>query len=359
MSDHRDGISEEERGLLRDSIRGYLADHWPVEGAVERSTNAEALRAIWRGLAAQGFASLGADPAEGGLREILLAFEELGRASCPVPLLGAVVANIALRGRSDAAALRDAIGRGEAGIAVAFASFDGDPAAGSARVTRGTVSGRVAFVEGVISASHVAVFTEVPTGIAIAAADAAGITVTPSPGLAVPALSEIAFANTPATFFECPAPSLGELALIARVACAARALGAAQRGFDLALEHAKVRRQFGQLIGQFQALQHKLADCLIRLDGSRLVLDGAAGAYDRGAADWRVFANAGLAFAGPGLRQVALEAHHAMGAIGYAEEHELPRHFRRVHADLARFGGAPGARAALADHLLGPLATNS
>jgi acyl-CoA dehydrogenase len=359
MSDRRDGISEEERGLLRDSIRGYLSDHWPVEGAVERSTDPEAVRGIWRGLGAQGVSRLGADPAEGGLREILLAFEELGRASCPAPLLGAVVANIALRGRNELAALCDAIARGEAGVAVAFAAFDGDPAAGSAKLMRGALSGRVSFVEGVISASHFAVFTDAPSGIAMVAADAAGITVTTSPGLAVPALSELAFANAPATWTECPTALLEELTLVARVACAARALGAAQRGFDLALEHAKVRRQFGQFIGQFQALQHKLADCLIRLDGSRLVLDGAAGAYDRGAADWRVFAAAGLAFAGPGLRQVALEAHHAMGAIGYAEEHELPRHFRRVHADLARFGGAPGARAALADHLLGPLATNS
>ena len=359
MSDRRDGISEEERGLLRDSIRGYLTDHWPVEGAVERSTDPEALRAIWRGLGAQGLARLGADAAEGGLREILLAFEELGRASCPAPLLGAVVANIALRGRGDLAELRAAITRGDAAIAVGLAAFDGDPAAGRARLMRGALSGHVSFVEGAITATHFAVFTDVPAGIAIVAAEAAGVTVTPSPGLAVPALSELEFASTPAAWIECPATLLEELALVARVACAARALGAAQRGFDLALEHAKVRRQFGQLIGQFQALQHKLADCLIRLDGSRLVLDGAAGAYDRGAADWRVFAAAGLAYAGPGLRQVALEAHHAMGAIGYAEEHELPRHFRRVHADLARFGGAPGARAALADHLLGPLATNS
>ncbi len=45
---------------------------------------------------------------------------------------------------------------------------------------------------------------------------------------------------------------------------------------------------------------------------------------------------------------------YALGAIGYAEEHEAPRHFRRVHADLARFGGVSRARAELADYLLGP-----
>ena len=359
MAERGEIISEEERGLLRDSIRGFLADHWPIETAVERSTDPDALRTIWRGLGAQGLARLGADPEEGGLREILLAFEELGRASCPAPLLGAVIANIALRGERDLAALREAIERGEAVVAVALAAFDGDPAAGEVKVNRGTLTGRAGFVEGAAAASHVLIFTDAPPGLAIVAADAAGLAVTPTPGLAVPALSEIALAGARATWIEHARPALAELALVARVACAARALGAAQRGFDLALEHAKVRRQFGQLIGQFQALQHKLADCLIRLDGSRLALDGAAGAYDRGAADWRVFAAAGLAFAGPALRQVALEAPHAMGAIGYAEEHEQPRHFRRVHADLARFGGAPGARAALAEHLLGPIATNS
>ena len=138
---------------------------------------------------------------------------------------------------------------------------------------------------------------------------------------------------------------------MARLACAGRALGAAQRGFDLSVEHAKVRKQFGQLIGQFQAVQHKLANSLINLDGARLALDAAAEARDRGNPDWRVFASAALAFAGPALREVTIQTHRALGAIGYAEEHEAPRHFRRVHADLARFGGVSRARAELADFI--------
>ncbi len=62
-----------------------------------------------------------------------------------------------------------------------------------------------------------------------------------------------------------------------------------------------------------------------------------------------------MAFAGPALRRVSLETQHTFGAIGYAEEHEAPRHFRRVHADLTRFGGVSRARAELADFLLGPV----
>jgi len=47
-----------------------------------------------------------------------------------------------------------------------------------------------------------------------------------------------------------------------------------------------------------------------------------------------------------------LETQHAFGAIGYAEEHEAPRHFKRVHVDLLRHGGLAQARRKLAAYYL-------
>jgi acyl-CoA dehydrogenase len=170
----------------------------------------------------------------------------------------------------------------------------------------------------------------------------------------VPSFSELTFDNTPATYAALSPKVLADIALVARLACAGRALGAAERAFELAVDNAKIRKQFGQLIGQFQAVQHKLANCLISLDGARLTLEAAAEARDNENPDWHVFAASALAFAGPALRAVSIETHRALGAIGYAEEHEAPRHFRRVHADLARFGGVRNTRAALADFVLGP-----
>ena len=87
----------------------------------------------------------------------------------------------------------------------------------------------------------------------------------------------------------------------------------------------------------------------------KLTLDHAARLHDCGDAHWRYFANAAMAFGGEALRCVALQTQHTFGAIGYAEEHEAPRHFRRVHADLVRFGCVARARAELADFLLGPV----
>jgi acyl-CoA dehydrogenase len=352
-----DGVSDAERSLLRKSVRDLLASMWPAEQAVERSADARAIATLWPAMARQGLASLGTNAAEVGLREIVLVFEELGRAACPAPLIGAVAANLALASHSTNAtrALLADLHQGNATVALALGGFDGDPAAGGVVVRGETLQGTVSFVEGAQAATHLLVFTEAPAGVAVVAADAHGVTMRATPGLAVPPFCELTFKDTPARWLNVSSEALADIALVARLACAGRALGAAQRGFDLAVDHAKVRKQFGQLIGQFQAVQHKLANCLISLDGARLALDTAAQARDNGNPDWRIFAASAVAFAGPALRTVSIETHRALGAIGYAEEHEAPRHFRRVHADLARFGGVARARAELADFLLGPV----
>ncbi len=354
-SQDREGVTEAERNLLRKSVRDLLADIWPPERAVDDAGNPETIAKLWPAFARQGLASLGSDTAEAGLREIVLVFEELGRASCPAPLLGAVAANLALASQSSnvARALLEDIHEGKATVALALGSFDGDPAAGRGEIRSGALWGTLSFVEGAQTATHLLVFLD--AGVAVVERGASGLKIQATPGLAVPPFCELTFENTPALRLEVPSASLADIALVARLACAGRALGAAERAFDLAVDHAKVRKQFGQFIGQFQAVQHKLANCLISLDGARLALDTAAQARDSGNPDWKVFAASTVAFAGPALRAVSIETHRALGAIGYAEEHEAPRHFRRVHADLVRFGGAPRARAELADFLLGPV----
>jgi len=146
--------------------------------------------------------------------------------------------------------------------------------------------------------------------------------------------------------------ALADVLRVARLALLARAHGGARRAFEMAVDYAKERKQFGQPIGRFQAIQHKLADNLIALEGVRTTLEHAAEAFDLGLPDWRYFAAAAVAFGGPALRQASLQTQHAFGAIGYAEEHEAPRHFRRAHLDTVALGGAAAARRDLAAHLL-------
>jgi alkylation response protein AidB-like acyl-CoA dehydrogenase len=347
----------EERAMLRDSLRGFLETHWPAAEAVPRGRQPAAIAAIWSLLVEQGVAGLGAEATEGGLREMAIVMEELGRASCPAPMLGAALANLALAedaaatGRS--AALLDRLHSGAARICWSFGELDPNADTGRISWHGDTVSGTLRCVDAATAATHLVVASGAArSGLAIVELAAPAARVVATRALGTDALAEIVLAQAPAVFVGLDPAALADLLRIARVALLARAHGAARRAFELAVDYAKERRQFGQPIGRFQAIQHKLADNLIAVEGVRVALEHAAESFDFGAAAWRYFAAAAAAIGGPALRQVALQTHHAFGAIGYAEEHEAPRHFKHAHLDALAFGGAAAARRELAAHLL-------
>ncbi len=347
--------------MLRDSLRGFLETHWPAVEAVARSAQGVAIADIWAQLAGQGVAGLGAVPEEGGLREIVIVMEALGRAACPAPMLGAALANLAFADATSppASALVQALHAGAVRIAWSFGSFDPNDDAGTIAWQGSgacrTVSGTLRFVDGGAAATQLVVATNDVThgvGLAIVALTPATARIVPTRALGADGLSEIVLGGAPADFVAFEVAVIDDLLRIARVCVLARAHGAARRAFDMAVDYAKERRQFGQPIGRFQAIQHKLANGRIALEGVRLTIENAAESFDLGSPAWRYFAAAAVAFSGPALRQVSLETHHAFGAIGYAEEHEAPRHFRRSHLDAIAYGGAAAARRELAVWLL-------
>ena len=352
MSDDMTMFSEEERELIRTSVNRLLADKWPALKAVELSAEPAAVKDIWTELESLGVPDLGRDPAMGGLREILLVFEELGRACCPAPLIGAVVANLVqkhVEGTSDTVVPSPTENLYAAGLG----AFDGDLAAGQLTFAEGKATGIAHFVEGAATADRFIFLLNEPSGVAIVDASAPGVSVGATPALSLPDLSSVELTGAAATFVPVPVDELKNIAQIVRLATASRALGSGQRGYELVVEHAGTRKQFGKFIGQFQAVQHRLVDNLIRLDGARLTLDAAATAYDQKLETWATFADLALAHLNPGLRQLAIDMHQLMGAIGYSEEHELPRHFRQIHGNVSRFGGAFRARAEIGAYLVG------
>jgi alkylation response protein AidB-like acyl-CoA dehydrogenase len=346
----------EERTLLRDSLRGFLQTNWPATGAVERARDPAAVAALSRGLAGQGLATLGSTNDEGGLRELVIVFEELGRAAAPVPLLAAAIVNLALgAGHADPAAARllDRVQGGQALMALSFGELDPDPQAATLAWDGDDdqlLSGTLRFVDAASAATDLLITT--PDGFALVDLAAPGVQCTASRALGADGWCEVALAAVPANTVALDENLLAALPLAASLLLLARAHGAARRAFELVVDYAKERKQFGQPIGRFQAIQHKLANNLIALEGVRLTLEHAAESHDFGLTDWHYYAHAAVAFGGPALRQVALETQHAFGAIGYAEEHEAPRHFRRVHLDTLVLGGARVAKEALAAYLL-------
>jgi alkylation response protein AidB-like acyl-CoA dehydrogenase len=330
--------SDEERQMLKDSLEGYLSSHWDY--------NQPSHPGLWQGLAELGLTALGSDPAYGGVREWLIVMQAAGRHACSAPLHGSFLANRVLA-QAGADPLAERLASGECAVGVAFLE-EGSKLVGS----DATVDGQLATVDDLQQVQQLLVIAPA-LGVRLIDVQGPGIERVAMPGLAVPALHRLTLSAAPAPVLAPAQASLiADLDLLARLGYSARALGAANRAFELVVDYVKERQQFGQPIGRFQALQHKLADCLTRLDGVRLTLANAAQSHDVGNPDWRFYASAAIAYACAGLRQVSLEVHHSFGAIGYSEEHEAPRHFRRVHADLSRLGGARRARQELAAYLV-------
>ncbi len=112
-----------------------------------------------------------------------------------------------------------------------------------------------------------------------------------------------------------------------RINVAARALGIAQAAYDEALGYANQREAFGQKIGQFQAVQLKLADMAMKVQASRLLVYWAASRADAGL---RVDMEAGMAkaFASEAAAECALLAMQVHGGYGYSKEFVVERLYR-------------------------------
>ena len=100
-----------------------------------------------------------------------------------------------------------------------------------------------------------------------------------------------------------------------RLTVAAMCIGRARRAFDLALDYAANRRQFGQLIGKFQGVSFKLADMITDIDAADYLTLAAAWRLDKKMPANREIASAKL-FATEALARVADEALQIFGGHG-------------------------------------------
>ncbi|MBE8539687.1 acyl-CoA dehydrogenase family protein [Geoglobus acetivorans] len=112
-----------------------------------------------------------------------------------------------------------------------------------------------------------------------------------------------------------------------RIEIAAQALGIAQGAFDKTLEYVRQRKQFGQAIGAFQALQHRIAHLGTMLEATRLLIYKAAWNYDRNGIDPTLTSMAKY-LAGKLAVQVCDEAIQMHGGYGYVAENDVERFYR-------------------------------
>jgi alkylation response protein AidB-like acyl-CoA dehydrogenase len=137
-----------------------------------------------------------------------------------------------------------------------------------------------------------------------------------------------------------------------RIGIAAQAVGIAQAAYDTARAYALERRQFGKRIGEFQAIQWKLADMSTEIDAARLLVYRAAELRQRGEPHTEAGAKAKLYASGVARRHTG-EAIQILGGYGYTKEFPVERFYRDAKITEIYEGTSEIQRLVIARSILG------
>jgi len=137
----------------------------------------------------------------------------------------------------------------------------------------------------------------------------------------------------------------------AAAAACAYLVGLAQMDFDVSLDYAKERIQFGRPIGSFQAIQHKFADMIIDVDGSRFITYKAAWALQENEPDAEMLVSMAKAWCNEATRRVVAHGQQIHGGIGFTKDYKIELYFRRQKWMELMWGDADHHRAMVAEKL--------
>ena len=124
----------------------------------------------------------------------------------------------------------------------------------------------------------------------------------------------------------------------ARAGISAEMLGAAVQAFETTLDYLKVRVQFGQVIGSFQALQHRAAKMFTDLELARSAVEAALTAIDNDSPDVPELVSLAKAKMGDVFHVVSNEMVQMHGGIGMTDAHDAGFYLKRARACEAAYG---------------------
>ncbi|MDF2235323.1 acyl-CoA/acyl-ACP dehydrogenase [Albimonas sp. CAU 1670] len=350
----------EERGAIRDAIAALLrdrSDEAQVRATMETETGHDP--ALWRELAAMGVVGLIVDPEFGGAGlgpvELELVAEAMGAALLCSPFLSSSVLAAGLLAASGDRAAQAAhlpgIAAGTTLATAALTSARGDWTPAGVAVSA-TGAGGTAALSGVADyVTHgqvadlllVAARTDGEIALFALPADAPGVSVAPLPTFdRTLRLARIAFRDAPATRVGAPGWASIQAALdLVLVAMAGEQAGGARRVFDMTVDYARDRIQFGRPIGSFQAIKHMAADRLLDVETAiSAARDAAEALAEGGARAGEAVPLAAFACA-EAYGRVAADAIQMHGGIAFTWAHPAHLYLRRARATAQLFGPSP------------------
>jgi alkylation response protein AidB-like acyl-CoA dehydrogenase len=350
----------EEQQLLKDSVARFVEREYSFEKRRRLIANGGYSPANWQTFADMGWLMLGLPEAQGGLGgspvDTAIIMEEFGKALVVEPYLHvAVLAARVLIEAGDGSGLIEAIGSGEALPVLAHSEVDAFGALNwvETRAERSDGGWRVTGAKSLVNAAPFATHLIVSARTSGEAGDEQGVSlflVAPgAQGLSRKdgrladscRASDISLDARDATLI---GPEGSALPIIetayahATIAICAEAVGAMDKALWTTRDYLQTRQQFGQAIGSFQALQHRMADMLIELEMARSQIYRAL-AFLGDAPDVRDKAVSSMKVQiGRSIKFIAAQAIQLHGGMGMTEEYLIGHYFRRLFMIENAFG---------------------
>lgn len=355
----------EEREALRSAVADYLDANFPIDKVqriadAKEAVPADAWRKLSQGLGLAGlvipeeFGGQGA-----GYAELGAVLQEFGRTLAPLPMLSsAALGTVPFLLATDDAVRRpylEALASGEATAALALTEAAGEWPVTTHETTAAksgdswTVTGSKSYVLDNGGASFYVVSAVTDEGIGIFAVKAEDLTRTELNALDLTRpQSAITLDKAPAVALAVNAEdTLAQIQQLAAILIASEQLGGATAVMNMFVEYAKIRVQFGRIIGSFQAIKHMCANTLVEVEKARGAAEDAADKAAQGQDDLTLAASLAKASCSEAYTNATLTNIRVHGGIGYTWEHPAHLYFRRSRSSSALFGTPAQHREAL------------
>ncbi len=355
--------------MIRDAAQDFLADK-SDSGAVRRAmaTHDGFEPDVWAAIGAElGWCAVAVPEAHGGMGmgpvELMLIQEQAGYHLLCSPFfstvcLGATLLN-SLGTDESQSALLPAVAGGELKLAVSMS--DKLQLKADRLGENWSLNGQGLQVCDAVNDSMLLLFARAADGVGLfaIAANTPGVTLSSQTGWdATRRFSTVELDNV-VTPMRCDNP--GRLqqggpraTALARLYIAAEQLGAAQRCLDLTVAYIAERKQFGRVIGSFQAIKHRCAEMMVQIEGLRSGVYGAAAqaASDAPVEILNMECAMAKALASDVLFHCAGEAIQLHGGVGFTDEYDPGLFFKRARASKTWLGTPEQLREEIAGVLL-------
>ncbi|QLL08938.1 acyl-CoA dehydrogenase family protein [Mycobacterium vicinigordonae] len=360
----------DEQNELRRTVRSFLenkADDAAIRGQLDTPVGYDT--ALWHQMSHQlGLTGLAIPEEFGGqgftFVELGIVAEELGRCLLPAPYFASVVlaANLIMHSGDDAAKGRylPGIAAGSTAATVAITEESGrwQPHAIRTRArssgTGWALEGTKSYVLDGCNADVVFVAARTDTGISLFAVDEFQTVARRPLSTLDPTRRQarMKFDATPAALIGDEGqgwPVLAQTLSLGASALAAEQVGGAQRCLEMAVDYAKVRKQFGKPIGSFQAIRHKCADIFLEVECARGAAYYAVQAAAELSGELAAAASLAKACSSEAYAHAAAANIQIHGGVGFTWEHPAHLFFKRAKSSGHLLGDATFHRGLLAD----------